>query len=259
MHPVLFKLGPLKIYTYGFFVFLGISLGLVFALKESKKEGIPRDRILDLIFWMLLYSFLSSRILYIVINFRYFIQEPLGFIFSGSGFVFYGGLLGGTIAALFFINKYKLPLFKTFDILSCSLVLGHSLGRIGCFFYGCCYGVITNSFIGVLFPVGSPAGSVGNPLVPVQLISSFFLIVIFVLLLLIRDRKLFDGEVFAAYIILYSLFRFIIEFYRSDPRGFFLSLSVAQWLSLLFFCAGLVFLFVRFRIFFSTNIQRLSR
>jgi len=251
MYPVLFKIGPItvfsktfhiNIYTYGFFIFLGILAGLIFTLKECKRAGLPKDKIVDLIFWSILAGFLSSRILYIIVNWKYFAAEPFTFILSGSGFVFYGAFFGGFAAILVLARKNNLHLGKTLDIIAPSFALGHSLGRIGCFFYGCCYGVHTSSFIGVVFPAGSPAASLPQPVIPTQIISSFFLMVIFTVLLCVRDRKTFDGQVVLTYIILYAFFRFIIEFYRGDPRGSFLSFSISQWLSLVLFGFGSFFL-----------------
>ncbi|MBN2119610.1 MAG: prolipoprotein diacylglyceryl transferase [Candidatus Omnitrophica bacterium] len=241
MHPVLFRIGSLTIYTYGFFVFLGILAGYLFSLRESLRYGISQDKISDLIFWSLLAGLASSRLFYIIINWKYFLEEPLGFIISGSGFVFYGGLLGGVLTALFFIKKRGLPLFKTLDLLSPSLCLGHSIGRIGCFFYGCCYGKPTASFLGMVFPADSPAGSLQVPVIPTQLISSFFLLLIFLILIFTRKRGYFEGKVFVSYIVLYSVFRFIIEFYRADPRGFLGFFSVSQWISLILLLWGLIF------------------
>jgi len=241
MYPVLFRIGSLTIYTYGFFIFLGVLAGYIFSLSQCKKYGLSEDKISDLLFWSLLLGFVFSRIFYIALNWNLFLIKPLSFIFSGSGFIFYGGLSGGVIAAFFFIKKNQLPLFKTLDLVSPALALGHSLGRVGCFFYGCCYGRPTSSLIGVVFPRDCPAGLLGGALIPTQLISSLALLVIFGLLLLIRDKKSFPGQVFLSYLGLYSAFRFIIEFYRADPRGGFFFFSTSQWLALLFLVLVLLF------------------
>lgn len=243
MHPVLFKIGFLTVYTYGLFVFLGILAGYLFSLKEASLYKIPKEVISDLVFWTIVVGFLSSRLGYIIINWDYFLIQPLQFIFSSGGFNFYAGFLGGLIFLTFFLKKKKIPLLKTLDLLSPSLALGHSLGRIGCFFYGCCYGRPTESFWGVQFPASSPAGALGVRVIPTQLISSFFLLIIFMVLLLIRDRKPPGGRVFFSYLILYGVFRFIIEFYRGDCVYYFLNLSLAQWFSLgliLFSTASLI-------------------
>ncbi|OQX88164.1 MAG: hypothetical protein B6D55_01260 [Candidatus Omnitrophica bacterium 4484_70.2] len=117
--------------------------------------------------------------------------------------------------------------------------LGHSLGRWGCFFNGCCYGKPTTSWIGVKFPPDSPAGILGEKVIPTQLISLFFLLVIFFILLNLRKRKKFKGEIFLSYLILYGIFRFIIEFFRGDPRGYIFIFSTSQFISLIVVAIGI--------------------
>lgn len=243
MYPVLFKIGFLTIYTYGFFVFLGILAGYLFSLKEAPRYNFKRETVSDLIFWTIIGGFISSRLGYIIINWRDFLKAPLSFIISPGGFVFYPGLAGGLLSLFIFTKRRKLPLLKILDFLSPSLSLAHSLGRIGCFFYGCCYGRPTKSFIGIKFPSESPAGALGVRVIPTQLISSFFLLVIFVILLFLRNKKLSEGKIFFSYLGLYSAFRFIIEFYRGDCIGYFFNLSVGQWVSLGVFLISFVFLF----------------
>lgn len=245
MHPVLFKIGHLTIATYGLFVSLGVIAGYLFSLKESSRYSIPGDKISDLLFISLASGFITARIFYILINWDYFIQEPVALIFSRSGFVFYGGLIGGGLAGWIFIQRNKLPGLVILDLIAPAVALGHSLGRLGCFSYGCCYGKPTSSFIGMVFPLGSPAG-IGCPVIPTQLISSFFLLVIFSLLLFVRDRRKFKGQVFFSYLFLYGLFRFIVEFYRGDPRGYWGIFSVSQWISLFLIGVAVVFFVKKF-------------
>jgi len=245
MHPVLFKIGSITIATYGLFVSLGVIAGYLFSLKESRRYNLSGDKISDLLFISLASGFITARIFYILINWNYFIQSPMALILSRSGFVFYGGLIGGGLAGWIFVQRNKLPGLVILDLIAPAVALGHSLGRLGCFSYGCCYGKPTSSFIGMVFPAGSPAG-IGEPIIPTQLISSFFLLVIFSLLLLVRDRKKFKGQVFSSYLFLYGLFRFIIEFYRGDPRGYWGIFSVSQWISLLLIGSSVIFFIKKF-------------
>ncbi len=245
MHPVLFKIGPVTIATYGLFVSLGVIAGYLFSLKGSSRCGISANKISDLLFVSLASGFITARVFYILINWDYFIQAPMALIFSRSGFVFYGGLIGGGLAGWIFVQRNKLPALTVLDLIAPAVALGHSLGRLGCFSYGCCYGKPTSSFIGMVFPAGSPAG-IGEPVIPTQLISSFFLLVIFFLLLFVRDRKKFEGQVFLSYLFLYGLFRFIIEFYRGDPRGYWGIFSVSQWISLFLIGVSGIFFIKKF-------------
>jgi phosphatidylglycerol:prolipoprotein diacylglycerol transferase len=114
-----------------------------------------------------------------------------------------------------------------------AIPLAHGFGRIGCFFYGCCYGLPTQSFLGIKFPLDSPAGSWGVKVIPTQIISAVFLFILFIFLFKIRSKAKGPGKLTGYYLLIYGVFRFIIEFFRGDPRGFFFIFSTSQWLSLL--------------------------
>ncbi|MBL7197817.1 MAG: prolipoprotein diacylglyceryl transferase [Candidatus Omnitrophica bacterium] len=232
MHPVLFKIGPITIYTYGFMVFLGIIVGLYFALKEAKKQDIDTNKIIDLFFWIIIWGFIGARIIYIFTEWHYFLKFPLRVFFAREGFVFYGGFISAFLFAIWYIKKRNLKLWETADILAPSIAIGHAIGRLGCFFYGCCYGKPTNSWIGIIFPPESPAGQSGVPLIPTQLISSAVLFVIFCVLLIKKKHKKFQGEIFWIYVFLYAVARFIIEFFRGDPRGQIWIFSTSQFIGI---------------------------
>lgn len=233
MFPILFRIGPITIYTYGVLVFLGILVGYLFSLKEAKKENIDSKVLTDIIFWSIICGFLGARIFYILVEFKYFLKNPLSFVFSRAGFVFYGGVIFGLATFYLLTKKHRLDFLQLGDIVALSIPLGHSLGRLGCFSYGCCYGKPTTSWIGIKFPLASPAGSSGVKVIPTQLISAFFLILIFFILLIIRRKQRFKGQIILSYFTFYGLFRFIIEFYRGDPRGHIGFLSTSQFISLI--------------------------
>jgi phosphatidylglycerol:prolipoprotein diacylglycerol transferase len=232
MHPILFKIGPITIYTYGLFIFLGVLAGYIVCRNQAKASNISLNIFSDIFFWSLLSGFLGARIFYILIEWRIFLRNPLGIIFSRSGFVFYGGLIAGIIMMIFLSHRNKISFLKIGDIFAIGTPLAHSLGRLGCFFYGCCYGRPSSSFISILFPPDSPAGFSGLRVIPTQLISAFFLLFIFFLLLVIKKYKKFDGYILFVYIFIYGIFRFIIEFFRGDPRGHFFSFSTSQAVSI---------------------------
>jgi len=242
MHPVLLKIGPVTIYSYGFFVSLGIISAYLFIVSQASHFGLRREVVADLIFWIVIGGFLGARMLYILVSWPFFLQNPLSYIFSRAGFVFYGGLLGGLSAAYWFIKRKRLDFWQVADLFAPYIALAHAFGRIGCFCYGCCYGKPTKSFWGLLFPPASPAGHLGVKVIPAQMISSVALAIIFLILAEIRRQRKFKGEVFVSYLIIYGIFRFFIEFLRGDERGFFLFFSTSQWLSLIFIGGG-IFLF----------------
>jgi len=241
MHPILFKLGPLTIYTYGTFVFIGVAAAYWLSTRDAVRMGLDKDKFSNLFFWTVVAAFLGARILYTIVEWKLFIEHPFYVIFSRAGFVFYGGVIGGFIAAYIIIKKYKWDFLKIADIVSLYIPLGHAFGRMGCFSYGCCYGKPTNSWIGMLFPPTSPAGAAGVKVIPTQIISAFFLVVIFLILLYVRRKKRFEGQIFLSYLLLYGIFRFIIEFFRGDPRGYLWVFSTSQWVSIAVIIAAIVY------------------
>jgi len=243
MFPILFKLGPVTIYTYGVFVFLGVIASYLVCKKQADKEGISRKIFSHIFFWALVWGFLGARVVYILVEWKWFLSNPLSVILSRSGFVFYGGIISGILSLLILAKKYKINLLKSADIAALGIPLGHALGRIGCFCYGCCYGKPTDSSWGILFPSGSPAGLSGARVIPTQLISALFLFLIFFLLLILKKYKRFDGQILLSYGICYGIFRFIIEFYRGDPRGEIFSLSTSQFAALVVIIVSIFFFF----------------
>jgi len=222
----------LTIYTYGFMVFLGVISGYYLALNQAVKKGVKSEVFSDMFFWSLLWGFVGARLFYIIIEGEYFLQDPWGMLFGRSGFVFYGGILTGLAVLYFLSRRHKIKFFDLLDALSPGVAFGHALGRVGCFFYGCCYGGPTNSWIGVLFPADSPAGQCGVKLIPTQLIEAAFLLLLFLILFVLNRFRKYSGQTAAIYLILYGAFRFVIEFFRADPRGQFLGLATSQWISL---------------------------
>jgi len=243
MFPILFKLGPVTIYTYGVFVFLGVIAFYFVCRRQTDKEGITRENFSNIFFWTLIYGFIGARVAYILVEWRWFLSNPLSVAFSRSGFIFYGGVSSGILALFILAKKYKINFLKFADIAALGIPLGHALGRIGCFCYGCCYGKITDSKWGVLFPSQSPAGFLGTRVIPTQLYSAFFLVLIFFFLLFLKKYKRFNGQIFLSYGISYGIFRFIIEFYRGDPRGEFFFLSTSQFVALIVVIISIFFFF----------------
>ena len=246
MYPVLFKIGPITIYTYGFLVFLGVLLGYLVCRHQARKEGFKDPLIADFFFWTVIFGFIGARIFYIIVEFQYFLYDPLAVLFGRSGFVFYGGVVFGFIALYILSKRNHLSFAKVMDIAALGIPLAHAFGRLGCFFYGCCYGLETHLHIGVLFPLNSPAGLLGAKVIPTQVISAGFLFLLFIVVMFARKYKKFDGHIFLIYLIPYSIFRFFIEFYRGDPRGQFLFFSTSQWVSIGLFVTA-IGLFIRWR------------
>lgn len=231
MYPVLFAFGRFHVYTYDVMVVLGILVGVVLARRQAAKEGIDPNKIVDIAFYALLAALIGSRLLFVLVNLQEYANDPLKSlkIWEG-GFVFYGGLLPAVAVGIWYIRRIGLPLWQVVDIFAPSVAVGHAIGRIGCFFAGCCHGMPTSLPWAVMFKDPQSLAPLGVPLHPTQLYSSFSLFSIFAFLVFLRRRKTFHGEIFWSYIFVYSLVRFLLEFLRADPRGSVLGgvLSTAQ-------------------------------
>jgi phosphatidylglycerol:prolipoprotein diacylglycerol transferase len=247
MLPELFRIPGLgiPIWTYGLLVAAGFILALLLSAHLAAKDGLPKGRIYDLGLYVFASGLIGAKALMIATewdelegNWR----RIFSLDFLGSGGVYFGGFLAGLIVAIGLMRMWKLPWLKTADAIAPGLALGHSIGRLGCFSAGCCWGKPTSSWIGVRFTqrahelTGVP---IDSALVPTQIIESAANLIIFGLLMRMRGRRAFDGQVTLAYLLLYSAARFTIEFWRGDPRGQILGLSTSQFISALIFPSAL--------------------
>lgn len=227
MHPQLFHVGRFFLPTYGFLVSLGVLFGLWISVRNSEKQGIDGEKAWNLGILVVLCGILGAKVLYVINDWSYYAAHPAD-IFSvntlQAGGVFSGGLVAALVAAAWYIRRHHLPALATCDAFAPGLAIGHAIGRLGCFSAGCCWGKPTNAWWGVTFTnpianelVGTP---LGHPLEPTQLFEAAVEFANFVLLTWLLTRKRFDGQVFAAYLVLYGVARYLLEFLRDDPgRG----------------------------------------
>ena len=222
MHPILVKIGPLVIHTYGFMMALGVALGHWFMYVQAKKRGMEAPKLLDAAFYILIVSIIGAKLILFVGNISYYTSSPRElFSLARSGGVFQGGLAFGVIFALWYFHRHKMPTWKIADIVGAGLALGHGFGRIGCFMAGCCYGsacehvpwavTFTNPYSNSL--TGVPLGQERHP---VQLYEAALNFLNFIVLFVILRKKKFDGQVFSFYIMNYSVIRFFTEYFRGD-------------------------------------------
>jgi phosphatidylglycerol:prolipoprotein diacylglycerol transferase len=226
-----------------------ISIGLIFAvylfMKRSKKEGYNEDHIFNLAIFAIISGVIGAKLLYIIVESPSLIKEPSLLLEDfGSGFVFYGAILGGVLGAYIYAKRKKWSFIKVLDIAMPSVPLAQAFGRIGCFFAGCCYGKETTSPWGIEFN-NSPFAPHDVHLIPTQVISSVGNFLIFAAVMWFdRKKKTKDGQTCAVYMILYSIARFAVEFLRGDDRGtIFKILSTSQFICILVLIAGLVIYF----------------
>lgn len=265
MYPELFRIGSFPINTYGVFLALAFLCAILIAVKLGSRDGLPRERIYDLCLWMLLSGLVGSKILMLFTEPEYR-DHPLQLLsldFLRSGGVFYGGLIGAIVAGYLLMRRYKLPWWKTADACAPGIALGNFFGRQGCFAAGCCWGKPTSLPWGVKFTaLGHEITGVplDVALHPTQLYESFAMLIVFGFLFWLHKRRRFSGQVILLYAVLYSGIRFVIEFWRDDPRGdvFGLTtltgLSTSQIISLIMGLGALAILIIRWR-----NAARVTR
>ena len=258
MHPILFEIsriefgnwfiGPIPIRMYGLMIGIGFLLGILLASRRAKKEGIDPERILDMGVYLLLAAIVGSRLLYVLVSLQEFERNWLDvFAIWKGGLVFYGGLIGAVVIGVWYVRRHALPVWKVADIIAPYIALGHMFGRFGCFFAGCCYGAPCASSVGITFSDTHSLAPLGVSLYPTQLFEAGGEFMNFLLLVTLYRHRKFDGQIFWLYAALYSILRFIVEFFRGDAaRGLWFDgvISTSQIIAILMFCGSLAMLWV---------------
>jgi phosphatidylglycerol:prolipoprotein diacylglycerol transferase len=255
MHPDLFSIGFLHIKTYGCCMALGFFAAWHVLAYLCRRIGRPFDPIGNLVISLMVSGVVGSRIAYVIEHWQSeFADRPMDIIrVDQGGLMFYGGfILSFVIFFLWCFIKKERPLVLA-DLLCIVLPLGHAFGRIGCFFYGCCYGRDSNAWCAVVFPAGSPSwyehGRKMVSVLPTQLFEAAALLALFAALLAFWHRKTFmrsfgEGALTGLYMIGYGAIRFGIEYLRGDPRAAVGPFSISQTISI-----GLMMLGVSFVLF----------
>jgi phosphatidylglycerol---prolipoprotein diacylglyceryl transferase len=254
MHPILFEIGGFPVYTYGLLLAAAYLLGLQFALVRARTRGLDPNRVMDLGIWIIVSALVGAKAMLVVVEWNKFgwSWTDLMNLFRSAG-VFYGGLIAAVVVALFYLWRHRMPIWQTTDVFAPGIALGHVVGRLGCLFAGCCFGLETHVPWAITFTnqyahdnVGTP---IGVPLHPTQLYEAGAELLILGLLLFTEKKgRPYPGRTFWSYMLLYGISRFIIEFYRGDTRGtigiFSMVLSTSQFVSLLVVPLSLIMLVV---------------
>jgi phosphatidylglycerol:prolipoprotein diacylglycerol transferase len=249
MHPILFRIGPLEVRTWGVLMLIGFIAGISYVAKRARVIGVSTEKIWDFGFWVGLAGIVGARIFYVLYHIPYFKEHPSEIIkFWEGGAVFFGGFLFALITGIVYLirNKKYLPFWPIADFASEALALGMFFGRWGCFFNGCCFGKETHLPWAVVFPPGSPAYEVMDslPIHPSQLYESFANLILFFILLKIEQKKPFDGFIFLFYMFFASLIRFLVDFTRYyEPENVYI-LTINQWISIAIMVTSVVIYFI---------------
>lgn len=246
MFPVLFYTDKFLIPTYFVIISITCCVCLWWGARRAQKLNLPRNTALDLVLLVMVSGFLGARIFHVIFEYPdIYIAEPLRiFKFWEGGFVFYGGAILGFLTGLLFILKKRENVFDWLDFAAPVAALGYALGRIGCFFAGCCYGRYCSLPWAVTFPRGVEAPG-GVPIHPTQIYAFLAEMLTFSALLWLdksRKNKSFKlyskpGDLFYLWMMFHGLGRIIMEMYRDDYRGkliFGITLSTSISLVLVF-------------------------
>ena len=257
MHPILFRIGSFQISMYGVMYATAFMVAIFYLVRETKKDGYDPNLILDLCYYILISAVVGARLFYIIINFDHYMSHPLDiFKIWQGGLVFYGGFILAVLMTIWFVKKHKMKFLKIGDHLAPALPLGMSIGRLGCFFAGCCYGKEAENLPwAVTFTHLESLAPKNIPLHPSQLYSSLGAFLIFILMMLINRYKKFDGQTSASFFIAYPIVRIFVERFRGDYARKFLPLpgapeliSTGDTVSFVVFLIGISwFLYLRYK------------
>jgi phosphatidylglycerol:prolipoprotein diacylglycerol transferase len=256
VRQILFQWGPFSLPAYGFFVGLGCIVGMHLAEQRGRYLGLPRFLVFDTLFVAFLGGLVGAKYLY----FPFANAAGLSHSAAEEGRAFFGSMAGALVAAIVFLRVRRAPILRALDATFLYVPLGHSIGRLGCWFFGCCYGkVCGDSIFGVQFPrlvdcAGKVAGSPpflahmerglvqpdamrSVPVYPTQVLAVLLSLMIFVCLRLVSDRKWAEsrpGSIVFSYCILYGIARWVEELLR-DQRVLYNLMTMAQ-----FVCLGML-------------------
>ncbi|MDZ7369662.1 MAG: prolipoprotein diacylglyceryl transferase [candidate division KSB1 bacterium] len=266
MYPVLFKIGAFELRSYGLALAVSFLLGILISLKRAQKVNVDQNTIMDLSVLMIISAIIGSRLLYVLFHLDEFRGRWLDTIspiqsngqIGLAGLSVMGGIILCFITAFIYLRIKKQSFFKIADVMIPTVGLGIFITRIGCFLNGCCFGLPCDGHhpFCVTFPLDSPAGSIfpNQPLIPTQLYSSLYGLMIFGLLLWVERYKWFDGFLFSLFLILYGISRFTIDIFRYYEESTIVlkmgttGLTINQLLSIAFIFAGVGIIVANFNL-----------
>lgn len=267
MHPTIIQFGPVAIRSYGLMLAISFIIGLWFAGRRAKSQGINPDIFNNFSIFAIISSIVGARLFYVFFHFSEFndpsrrnIFTRFGIIllriispfhsggeFGISGLMFYGGLIVAIVVGVLYIHHHRINILKVCDIMAPSIALGAFFTRIGCFLNGCCFGKPTDSFWGMVFPDASPASYFfpGTAIYPTQIFSSLLGITAFVMLLFLERYKRFEGYTFTLFLMFLAFGRFVIDYFRFYTeivtiRTIGLTLTINQVIGICIFLVSLI-------------------
>jgi phosphatidylglycerol:prolipoprotein diacylglycerol transferase len=266
MFPVIFRIGDFEITSFGLMMFLSFISGAWIMSKQLKRYGMNPELAWDILAWVAIGGILGAKLYYLALHWQDLVANPIGELTSRGGLVWYGGLIGGITALYLQIrprkNKPRLPMATIYDSTAPALAVAYAVGRMGCFLVGDDYGIYTDGPFGIAFPEGSPPSTAGQlrlagdtgvppglpdntvlPVHPTQLYEIGLALIMFGILWRLGARKLKPGQLFAVFMMLYAVERFLIEFVRAKTDRWVFGLSTSQIASIGLLAVGIFFWF----------------
>ena len=242
------------IHAYMIMSLIGILACLFYIIQKAKKEKKDDYNYIIVVLFGALGACIGGHLLYAIVNYKLILSffnnldkitdlkilfQCLVEIFGGN--VFYGGLIGGIISAYITMKIKKMNIEKTNNFLTPIIPLFHFFGRLGCFLSGCCYGIESKIGFTYKYSLVESANNVNR--FPIQLVESFYNLIIFIIISILYKKKKMQGKLLYLYLLMYSVGRFIFEFFRGDSyRGFILGLSTSQFISIILFVISMIFI-----------------
>jgi phosphatidylglycerol---prolipoprotein diacylglyceryl transferase len=266
VYPELIRIGDFVITSFGVMMFLSFVTAAWVTGLQLERYGLPKEHAWDMLAWVALGGIAGAKIYYLLLHWQALVANPVAEILSRGGLVWYGGLIGGIVTYWLQVRARKLPLATMYDATAPALAVAYAVGRLGCFLVGDDYGRYTDGRFGIAFPEGAPPSTAGIlrsmgetvpahipdsavvPVHPTQLYEIGLALVMFAILWRLGTRRGFRaGQLFAAYMMLYGVERFVIEFVRAKSDRIFVAgvgLSTSQLMSVLLLALG-AWLFMR--------------
>lgn len=272
MYPILFTIRGFPITSFGLMMFLSFLSGSWIMAKQLKRYNMDPELAWDVLAGVAIAGIVGAKLYYLALHWGDLVANPLHEITSRGGLVWYGGLIGGVTSFYLICRHRKLPMARMYDTTAPALALAYAVGRMGCFLVGDDYGVYTNSWVGIAFPEGSPPSTAGylrglgdlgvpanlpgqpgnlepgpaNAVVtvhPTQLYEIGLALIMFAILWRLGARKWRPGQLFAVWMALYAVERFIIEFVRAKGDRIVFGLSTSQVASIILLIVAAVVYF----------------
>ena len=260
-HPFAYGIGPLQVTGFGLAILACFLTGQAVAQGELRRRGIDASPVPDMVFAAVVGGLLGAKLYYVVILHHW------DAMFGRGGFVFWGGLVGGTLAVLAVVVRKKFGVWRMLDVGGPACAAAYAVGRTGCWAVGDDYGRPWDGFLAVAFPNGAPPSTAAmmaqefgvaippgmSPatvlsVYPTQLFEVAMGLMMFGLLWRLRDHKHAEGWLFGVYCVLAGLERFVVEFFRAKDDRLVVGLTYAQLIALAFVAGGVVLMMLRSRV-----------